>query len=124
MTRTKSTKFLVYVLIVILFSANQAAFASSMLHLHQQDTQTNSQTTTSSHHRDQVNSDQSTPVNGQDHTKHSECDGADHCNHCVNLLSSVISNATVFINLSPIPGSFASYYDITLPSDLRPPRHA
>jgi len=120
MTRTKLRKFLVYVLIIILVSANQAVFASSVLHRHQKDPQT----AASLNHQDQAAADQSVSANDHDHKKHSECDGADHCNHCVNLLSSIISNATIFINLSPVPGAFASYYDITLPSDLRPPRHA
>jgi len=137
MTQNKHTKFIVFALIFILVSANQAVLASSMFHRHQDETPTSSslqylhnQSHTQSQnqlhnqdHHGQVVDSQSGSVNEHDHKKHSGCDGTDHCNHCVNLLSSVNSNSVSTFKSSPIIGLFANYYDLNLPSDYRPPRH-
>ena len=131
MTRPKHAKLLVYIFVLIFFSANQGVLASIMPHDHQQPVPASTSTSTKSHSQDahqnrqeRLYTDASTSPGTQDHQHNNgKCDGADHCNHCVNLINSHYSNRD---NITPsyIAGVFASYYDITLPADIRPPKHA
>ena len=123
MNRPRHFKQITYVLIVILLSANQAVLASSVLFAAQdhdsQDTSMVAQANEDHHVADQHTS---LPDGNHDHHTHSDCDGSDNCNHCVNLLNSAtVDSAHQFSELTP--GIFPAFSDTFLPSDIRPPKH-
>ena len=123
MNRPKHIKPLVYLLILVLLSANQAVFATVFVdNDHQNGSQADTMMVTHAdddHHDANTNS----PSHGNHDHQNSDCDGFDNCNHCVNLLNNFASNKVSILS-SFIPGAFATYYDIYLPSDIRPPQNS
>jgi len=119
----KHLKAWVYLLIVVLLSANQSVFATVFLdNDHQGASRSETVMVThvdDDHHDASIDSKSHGNHNHQD----SNCDGFDNCNHCVNLVNNFPSN-NVSVLSSFIPGAFATYYNIFLPSDIPPPQNS
>lgn len=129
MNRPRHFKQITYVLIFILLSANQAVLASSVLFVGQEHESRETSMmvlVNEDHHVVDHNhsADQNTslPDGNHDHQTHSDCDGSDNCNHCVNLLNSAaVESEHQFSELAP--GIFPAFSDTFLPADIRPPKY-